>query len=145
MCVISHGLCCNFIGLAWFQLKWSSMLDFYLYLLSNAEETRTRAAKFSNKVLYSTFWLRYVCCSSLPYSLSSTVSSLKLGGSKLSTFMAMQRCRPSQCSQSGTHPAELSVCVSSARLTPGALVNDGCWDCSPIQRQGASVRLHRFY
>lgn len=28
------------------------MLGFYLYLLPNAEETRTRAIKFSNKVLH---------------------------------------------------------------------------------------------
>lgn len=168
---------CCLLGLAWFQLKQSSMLGFYLYLLPNAEETRTRAVEFSNKVLLQHFlvkvcllpWMFYKLvlptvsqfqncslrswrCSSLPYALSSTVCSVKLSGSKLSTFMAMQRCchlveimlwillfswvsdrqlttasvlgsgsSPSQCSQSGMYPAELSVCVSSALLTPGAL------------------------
>lgn len=167
---------CCLLVLAWFQLKRSSVLGFYLYLLPNAEETRTRAVKFSNKVLPQHFLVK-ICllpwtfdklvlpavsfriiawgpggCSSLPYSLASTVSSLKLGGSKLSTLMVMQRCHhlveimlwillfswvsdrqlttasllgsgssPSQCSQSGMYPAELSVCVSSALLTPGAL------------------------
>lgn len=100
------------------QLKWASMIGFYLYLLPNVEETRTRALKFLNKVLIKHFPLKIYLCyleyltnwfcqlavsfrimawgvggrSPLPYSSASTVNSLKLDDPTVFfTFMVIQR------------------------------------------------------